>query len=50
MKKELDSCLTVILPCAGEGNRLGLTTPKELYEIIPGKRLIDFSLDQGRII
>ncbi|MCU0290182.1 MAG: hypothetical protein MUF15_27830 [Acidobacteria bacterium] len=43
MRKE--PCLTVILPCAGEGNRLGLTTPKELYEIVPGKRLIDFSLD-----
>lgn len=39
-KKEL----TVILPCAGKGKRLGLSTPKELYEIIPGTRLIDFSL------
>jgi len=36
--------LTVILPCAGEGNRLGLDTPKELFEIVPGTRLIDFSL------
>lgn len=37
--------LTVILPCAGEGNRLGLDTPKELFEIVPGTRLIDFSLN-----
>ncbi|HLP62663.1 MAG TPA: hypothetical protein VK186_27735, partial [Candidatus Deferrimicrobium sp.] len=37
--------MTVILPCAGEGNRLGLKTPKELFEILPGKRLIDFSLE-----
>ena len=36
--------LTVILPAAGEGNRLGLDTPKELLELIPGVRLIDFSL------
>lgn len=39
------SDLTVILPCAGEGNRLGLGTPKELFEIFPGVRLIDFSLN-----
>jgi len=36
--------LTVILPCAGSGSRLGLDTPKELFEILPGIRLIDFSL------
>lgn len=36
--------LTVILPCAGSGSRLGLDTPKELFEIRPGIRLIDFSL------
>ncbi len=36
--------LTLIIPCAGEGRRLGLKTPKELYEIIPGLKLIDFSL------
>jgi hypothetical protein len=36
---------TVILPCAGEGNRLGLGTPKELFEISPGVCLIDFSLN-----
>ncbi|MCP4156637.1 MAG: hypothetical protein GY757_53485 [bacterium] len=37
--------LTIILPCAGEGSRLGLKSPKELFEIVPGKRLIDFSLE-----
>jgi hypothetical protein len=36
--------MTIILPCAGEGSRLGLKTPKELLEIKPGIRLIDFSL------
>ena len=40
----LDPELTVILPCAGSGSRLGLDAPKELYEILPGVRLIDFSL------
>ena len=39
-----DNRLTVILPCAGQGSRLGLKTPKELFEIVPGIRLIDFSL------
>jgi hypothetical protein len=39
-----DKELTVILPCAGDGRRLGLNTPKELFEIVPGIRLIDFSL------
>ncbi|MDQ1352663.1 MAG: hypothetical protein QG657_2969, partial [Acidobacteriota bacterium] len=48
VKKDLEPCLTVILPCAGEGNRLGLSTPKELFEIVPGKRLIDFSLEHIR--
>jgi hypothetical protein len=37
--------LTVILPCAGQGSRLALKSPKELFEIAPGTRLIDFSLD-----
>lgn len=36
--------ITIILPCAGEGSRLGLADPKELYMIRPGVRLIDFSL------
>ncbi len=36
--------ITVILPCAGEGSRLNLGYPKELYEIFPGRKLIDFSL------
>lgn len=40
--------LTIILPCAGEGKRLGLDTPKELLEILPGTRLIDFSLAHAR--
>ena len=39
-----DKELTIILPCAGDGRRLGLNTPKELFEIVPGTRLIDFSL------
>jgi 2-C-methyl-D-erythritol 4-phosphate cytidylyltransferase len=39
-----DKELTIILPCAGDGRRLGLNTPKELFEIFPGIRLIDFSL------
>lgn len=36
--------LTVILPSAGEGSRLNLTYPKELYEIQKGLKLIDLSL------
>jgi len=45
----IDKETTIILPCAGEGNRLGLKTPKELFEIFPGNsgagtKLIDFSL------
>jgi hypothetical protein len=36
--------MTVILPCAGSGKRLGLERPKELFEIFPGLCLIDFSL------
>ena|GEM_PF-954846 len=42
--------LTVILPCAGEGSRLNLKSPKELFEIAPGVRLIDFSLNHIRAI
>lgn len=37
--------LTIILPCAGEGSRLGLPYSKEIFAIQPGKSLIDFSLD-----
>jgi hypothetical protein len=37
--------LSVILPCAGSGTRLGLDFPKELYEIYDGFKLIDFSLN-----
>lgn len=40
--------VTIILPCAGEGERLGLKIPKELFEVVPGIRLIDFSLDHIR--
>jgi hypothetical protein len=39
-----DKDITIILPCAGEGSRMDLKTPKELFEIVPGTRLIDFSL------
>lgn len=35
--------VTIILPCAGAGSRMGLDSPKELFEI-RGKKLIDFSL------
>lgn len=45
-KNILSENITLILPCAGEGKRLGLETPKELYEILPHTRLIDFSLNQ----
>lgn len=37
-----------ILPCAGEGRRLGWDGPKELFPILPERRLIDFSLDHIR--
>lgn len=40
----MNTNLSVILPCAGEGKRLGLDYPKELYEIDKGFKLIDFSL------
>ncbi|MCG8528720.1 MAG: hypothetical protein MI748_20245 [Opitutales bacterium] len=40
--------ITVILPCAGKGSRLGIDGPKELFEIFPDRRLIDFSLDHIR--
>lgn len=37
--------VTVILPCAGEGTRLGLPFPKELAPIAPGRAVIDSCLD-----
>ncbi len=37
--------VTIILPCAGEGKRLGAEGPKELFEIYPGKKLIDYSIE-----
>jgi hypothetical protein len=42
--------LTVILPCAGSGTRLGLNRPKELFEILPGVCLIDLSLAHIRAV
>ncbi|MCP5049152.1 MAG: hypothetical protein GY940_18430, partial [bacterium] len=59
-QRENDKKITVILPCAGEGSRMGLETPKELFEIFPGNdaagksakgkpvKLIDFSLEHIR--
>ncbi len=38
------SGISIILPCAGEGKRLGAPGAKELFEIYPGKKLIDFSI------
>jgi len=43
-----ESELTVILPCAGEGSRLGLNFPKPLFEVLPGVRLIDLTLHHLR--
>jgi len=37
--------VTVILPCAGRGSRLGLPFPKELAPLGPGRCVIDSSLD-----
>lgn len=37
--------ISVILPCAGMGSRLGLSGPKELHEVEPGFPLIRYSLD-----
>lgn len=37
--------LTVILPCAGEGTRLSLPYPKEIFSIEKNKCLIDYSFD-----
>ncbi len=42
-EKQMNS-ISVILPCAGEGKRLGASGAKELFEIYPGKKLIDFSI------
>ena len=39
------SNLTVILPCAGEGTRLSLPYPKEVFSIEKHKSLIDYSFD-----
>lgn len=37
--------VTVILPCAGKGSRMGLPFPKELLPSGPGRSVIDSSLD-----
>lgn len=42
--KEADRC--VVLPCGGEGQRLELPYPKELHVVLPGKSLIDFTLER----
>ncbi len=39
------SNLTVILPCAGEGTRLSIPYPKEIYSIQKNKCLIDYTFD-----
>lgn len=44
ISKDSTETITFILPCAGEGRRLGYDGPKELYPILPGVKLIDFSL------
>lgn len=38
--------LNVILPCAGEGTRLGLPYPKEMHHVANGVAFIDLSLRQ----
>jgi len=37
--------LTVIMPAAGKGSRLGLPYPKEIMHLEEGKALIDYSFD-----
>lgn len=37
--------VTIILPCAGEGTRLGLPFPKELAPVSQGRAVIDSCLD-----
>lgn len=39
------SKLTVIMPAAGKGSRLGLPYPKEIMQLEKGKALIDYSFD-----
>jgi hypothetical protein len=36
--------INVILPCAGEGKRLGLPYPKEIHQVANGVSLIDLSM------
>lgn len=41
--------LAVILPCAGSGSRLGLSEPKELFEVFEELPLIELSLQHIRV-
>jgi hypothetical protein len=36
----------VLLPCAGEGRRLGLPYPKEVHFVLPGTAMIDLTLSR----
>jgi molybdopterin-guanine dinucleotide biosynthesis protein A len=36
----------VVLPCGGKGTRLGLPYPKELHVVLPGKPMIDLTLER----
>lgn len=45
ISRDSTETITFILPCAGEGRRLGYDGLKELYPILPGVKLIDFSLE-----
>ena len=37
--------LTVVMPAAGKGSRLGLPYPKEIMHLEENKALIDYSFD-----
>ena len=37
--------ITVVMPCAGEGTRLALPYPKEIFSIEKHKSLIDYTFD-----
>lgn len=38
----------IIIPSAGKGTRLGLVTSKEVFQVEPEKKLIDYSLEHVR--
>jgi len=44
-RKQMNNKLTVIMPAAGKGSRLGLPYPKEIMQLENGKALIDYSFD-----